>query len=309
MDANSIDGQVHEHGRFATVHCGGLDVGPDCGSEGRRMSDITLSRFAFDEDRGLTKVVYKGREAAIGQEFGRLLRYAHKGGKLVDLISKEWADRFREGTDYEVLKGEDLQAFKKLTTSDVVSPHAPHLMILYTSGIHLVLLNTDKPVGQTLRYWLVDTVFPSLAATGYYALPGVENQLMHQLAYMVRQFQILLNKFRNGRLQASGATQAEFRRDWTQLHLAHTGLHRWEIEKLAMARGLKGVSSMSWAEMIRQLIPVAAATEANQNDLERIGLPAQTAKEIATMEYKAYVKRILDAGIDPSAILAHGDAA
>jgi hypothetical protein len=35
----------------------------------------------------------------------------------------------------------------------------------------------------------------------------------------------------------------------------------------------------------------------------------QTAKEIATMEYKAYVQRILGAGIDPSAILARDEVA
>jgi hypothetical protein len=67
-----------------------------------------------------------------------------------------------------------------------------------------------------------------------------------------------------------------------------------------MAQGLKGWQSMSWAEMIRQLKPVAAATEANQNDLERIGLPAPKAQEIAITKYRASVESIIAARIAPA---------
>jgi hypothetical protein len=64
------------------------------------MSDITLFNFAFDNDRRLTKVIYKGREASIAQEFRRLLHYGNKGTKLVNSITDKWGERFQEGTDF-----------------------------------------------------------------------------------------------------------------------------------------------------------------------------------------------------------------
>jgi hypothetical protein len=76
------------------------------------MSDIMLFNFTFDANRKLTKVIYRGKEAVIATELGRLLGYTNNGSRLVQMITTgRWARRFREGIDYEMLKGQDLQDF------------------------------------------------------------------------------------------------------------------------------------------------------------------------------------------------------
>lgn len=49
--------------------------------EEQPMPDIQLFNYSFDNARCLTKVIYRGREAAIAAELGHLLRYAKNGGK------------------------------------------------------------------------------------------------------------------------------------------------------------------------------------------------------------------------------------
>jgi hypothetical protein len=76
------------------------------------MNQIQLFDFAYDAQRRLTKVIYRGRKAVVAMELGQLLRYAKNGGKLVEMITTRWAEGLREGIDYDVLKGLDLQDFK-----------------------------------------------------------------------------------------------------------------------------------------------------------------------------------------------------
>jgi prophage antirepressor-like protein len=134
------------------------------------MNQIQLFNFSYDTDHRLMKVIYRGREAVVATELGRLLGYTNNGSRLVQMItSGRRAERFREGIDYEMLKGQDLQDFWAiLSERERVYPQVSNLMILYTPGIHLVLLNTSKPVGTELHRWLVDEVFPALKETGSY---------------------------------------------------------------------------------------------------------------------------------------------
>ena len=75
---------------------------------------------------------------------------------------RTWTERFREGIDYEMLQGQDLQEFlEALSQGERVNTSISRLMILYPSGIQLVLLNTAKPIRKKLHHWLVDEVFAS----------------------------------------------------------------------------------------------------------------------------------------------------
>jgi hypothetical protein len=95
------------------------------------------------------------------------------------ITTGRWAKRFREGVDYEMLKGQDLHDFWDILSRwERVYPQVSNLMILYTSGIELVLLNTSKPIGTKLHHWLVDEVFPSLRATGTYTLDPSNRQAL-----------------------------------------------------------------------------------------------------------------------------------
>ena len=134
--------------------------------------------FAYEPHRWLTKVTYRGREAAIAVELGRLLRYGKKGSNLVEMITDRWTD-LREGKDYELLKGPDLRDFlAALSRGDRTTEKIRQLMILYTSGISLVLMHTEKPVGDKLRRWLADEVFPSLRERGKYTLDPSDHKAL-----------------------------------------------------------------------------------------------------------------------------------
>ena len=119
-----------------------------------QIQDIQVVNV-FYRGKGLTKVIYKGREACIAQELGQFLGYTKDGQTLTTMIGGRWNSRFSKGRDYEVLKGQDLQDFRDLTHCEKVSPH---LMILYRSGVDLVLLNSRKPIkmnyiaGSSMRF-------------------------------------------------------------------------------------------------------------------------------------------------------------
>ena len=67
----------------------------------RKCNDIKVSNFFF-HGKGLTKVIYKGREACVAQELGRLLEYTKDGGTLTTMIGGRWKSKFINGRDYEV---------------------------------------------------------------------------------------------------------------------------------------------------------------------------------------------------------------
>jgi hypothetical protein len=195
------------------------------------INAIQVLNLEYDTGRYLTKVIYKGREAAIAQEFGCLLRYAKRGSKLVDSITspEKWANRFREGVDYEILKGQDLQDFKDASPtagegSWVIHPSTSQLMILYASGVHLVLLNTEKPVGTKLHRWLVDEVFPSLRATGTYTLNPSDRKALPVPALFTEEIRTALSKIKSSFVvaQKEHPTRRDFAIEWDETHKAHT---------------------------------------------------------------------------------------
>ena len=79
------------------------------------------------DGKSLARVIYKGRDAIITQQFGDMLGYSDHGGRLVFSITHEWADEFEEGKDYEILRGQDLAALKALATN-LVDGHIPVLL-------------------------------------------------------------------------------------------------------------------------------------------------------------------------------------
>ncbi len=85
---------------------------------------------------------------------GRFLGYSNNGSVLVDLIDGKWRREFIHGKDCHILKGQDLQDFKELTTPVVVSSRTPHLLLLYGFGVALTLLKTEKPIGIRVRRFL-----------------------------------------------------------------------------------------------------------------------------------------------------------
>jgi len=128
-----------------------------------------LAAFTHDfEGSPLVTLNYDGRPAWPARHIGTRLGYSHGGKRLPNKILGEWKDDFIEGKDYAILAGEELAAFKKLTgASGVVSPNANSgLLILFESGLWMVLVKTGRPVGQRLRRFLVEQVLPQIGRTG-----------------------------------------------------------------------------------------------------------------------------------------------
>jgi prophage antirepressor-like protein len=226
-----------------------------------QMRGIQVLTFAYDTNHRLTKVIYRGREAVVTTELGRFLGYTNNGSRLVQMISTgRWSRRFREGVDYEMLKGQDLQDFLEiLSHGERVNPRFSQLMILYTTGIHLVLLNTSKPIGAKLHQWLVDEVFPSLRATGSYHLPSLGHKALPPPALFNKEVRIALSKVRNGRIasQRAQALPRDFAMDWNETHKAHTapmfngdGKTSQQIKAIARQRGMKVSTHMSARQLL-----------------------------------------------------------
>jgi prophage antirepressor-like protein len=277
------------------------------------MNQIQLFDFAYDAHRRLTKVIYRGREAVVATEFGRLLGYAKKGSKLVDMISMRWANRFREGVDYDLLKGRDLQDFKQLSPSGVVAPSTAQLMILYTSGIDLVLLNTEKRVGNDLRHWLTDKVFPSLRTTGMYTLDASDRKALPVPALFTEEIRTALSKIKSSFVlsQTDHPTPLDFAIEWDETHKAHTapmfsgvGKTSKQIKAIAQQRGVKVLSNTSARKLMYDMVDFRHTniSESAEIDLERIGLPHEQARQIAITQGQPYFKALVDAGVDQASL-------
>jgi prophage antirepressor-like protein len=280
-----------------------------------QIHHIQVVNFAYDTRHQLTKVIYRGREAVIATELGRFLGYTNNGSRLVQMITiGRWADRFREGVDYEMLKGQDLQEFlEALSHGERVHPTFSHLMILYISGIHLVLLNTSKPVGTNLHRWLVDEVFPSLKATGSYHLHPLDQKALPPTALFVTEIRTALSKIRNAHIagQKEHAQPRDFAMDWDATHRAHTapmfngfGKTSQQIKAVARQRGLKVPAHKSARQLLFEMEDFrhANVSESAEIDLERIGVARERARRIAITQGQPYFKALVEAGVDQASL-------
>lgn len=107
----------------------------------------TLAHRTLDfEGQPVTAVMFRGRWCWRGAEVGAAIGY-EEGRYLTEKIRGEWAEDFREGTDYEVLRGPSLKAFRELYgETPETSKFAGRLVVLYESGIDraLLLSRTEK---------------------------------------------------------------------------------------------------------------------------------------------------------------------
>jgi prophage antirepressor-like protein len=116
------------------------------------------------EGKRVTAYVFRGRLTWIAINVGDALGYDNGGKDLPDVIRKAWSDEFVEGVDFAVLTGEELKEFKAvmgLTERHSVS-RAPALMVLYETGLDLVCLRTERPLGKKLRRMIAEEVLPKL---------------------------------------------------------------------------------------------------------------------------------------------------
>lgn len=137
-----------------------------------RALDRLFRRVEF-HDRVVTVVGFRGRATFRAAEVGEAIGYS-EGRILVDKIRGDWRDEFREGKDYDVLRGAGLREFKRLSSLALESgpDRSPELLVLYPSGVDRALILARTPLGRELRDLLVDHVLPQLRESGTATLPG-----------------------------------------------------------------------------------------------------------------------------------------
>ena len=124
------------------------------------MTSAAIQVFEF-EGRALRAYVFRGRPCWIAQDVGAALAYSRVGfGNAL----REWGDELIDGKDCETLRGSDLREFRATAGADTetVSAKTTQLTVLYESGIDLVCLKTEKPLGRKLRRFMADEVMPRL---------------------------------------------------------------------------------------------------------------------------------------------------
>ena len=123
------------------------------------------------EGKPLITLAHDGHPAWVARQVGTALGYANNGKRLVNKITTDWAEEFIPERDYTVLSGSALAAFKAAAKGGPVpvsSRANRSLIVLFESGLHLVLAKTTKPVGERLRRFLVDEVLPQIVRDGRY---------------------------------------------------------------------------------------------------------------------------------------------
>ena len=125
---------------------------------------MELIKSTFD-NRTITTLTYRGKPAWIANEVGDALGYAAR--KLVNRITSDWIDEMIDGHDFCIVKGSELRDLKKVVP-EYGTTYAPSMMLLFESGINMVIAKTNKPAGKRFRRFLVDEVMPQLTRTGSY---------------------------------------------------------------------------------------------------------------------------------------------
>ncbi|MGL5068373.1 MAG: BRO family protein [Sarcina sp.] len=114
-------------------------------------------------------VIYNGKPCWAGIEIAKFLGYEETSHAISNCLAIE---KFREGIEYEVLRGENLKQFKNIMGDEITKSvkYAPKLVIFYEPGLYGFLQYTEKPLGVTFRTWIREEVVPQIRVTGAYVL-------------------------------------------------------------------------------------------------------------------------------------------
>jgi len=125
-----------------------------------------LFRETF-ENHPITFVNFRGEPVVVARELGAALGYADPS-KIGEKIRGDWSADFIEGTDYRLLDGADLAAFKAEWSDTPESGVSTldrtrrALLVLTESGWWMVAQKTEKALGVKLRRFLATEVLPKL---------------------------------------------------------------------------------------------------------------------------------------------------
>ena len=244
-------------------------------NEGEKMQEIVSQVFhGVFEDKPIATFTYgeDQRPCWIASDIGVILGYSGDGRRLVNNISKEWANEFKEGKHYTVLKGKKLKSFKEfigLNTNSVFGKRTSQIMLLFEPGIYHVCQKTDKPVGVDLRDFLTDKVLPKLARgqniivnekdierDDVYVIP--KSNLSLEVVDIIRdqvKLRMLAEKERDGAIILVGEQKekiAEMKEDMKEFRAREGGITIEEFARVVWIGGVKYNRDQMYA-LLREL--------------------------------------------------------
>lgn len=126
-------------------------------------SDTALLLRETFENHPITFVTFRGEPVVVARELGAALGYADPS-KIGEKIRGDWSGDFIEGTDYRLLDGADLAAFKAEwpdtpeSGASTLDRTRRALLVLTESGWWMVAQKTEKALGVKLRRFLVEVL-------------------------------------------------------------------------------------------------------------------------------------------------------
>lgn len=139
----------------------------------KKLEPNSLSLAFRVAGKDLQVHINDGRPCVISQDLGRTLGYADSGFRNT---IKSWDSELIKGKDYEILSGDKLLKFIG-STKNGLPTSLTRLKIFYESGIDIICIKSDKPIGKELRRLWADEVAPKLRRgepllpKGYAAVP------------------------------------------------------------------------------------------------------------------------------------------
>lgn len=127
------------------------------------MNEMIVGKF---NGENFYNYIWNNRPCWIAIDIAELLEYQHKSMAIKDCLKRE---KFIEGKEYGVLKGEDLKLFKEVFAESLEHvKYSPSLIILYEEGLYGFLAASTMPKGIEFRIWLRNDVLPTMREKGYY---------------------------------------------------------------------------------------------------------------------------------------------
>lgn len=121
-----------------------------------------IQRF-YDDRFNVSNITYNGEPVWLARDVGAQMGYHDRGRRFVSNVSGKWASKLIDGKDVIRVEGEDAQSIMHAFAIPAAGIAKTRSAILLTrSGVEMCCLLTRKPIGDILRRWLVDVVFPAL---------------------------------------------------------------------------------------------------------------------------------------------------
>jgi prophage antirepressor-like protein len=196
-----------------------------------------------------------------------------------------------EGVDYVIIsKKEHPKFINDVCMLNIVTSKTHSVMLLFESGLNLLILNSRKEVGKLMRRWLVDEVLPQIKSTGKYESKQsakleikrveelkdtteqkTETKLVHKKIWdKDRKFYDIINHERKNHLMVHGRTVAQLKEQYSEKKGGKEILRKYEPE-CAVAMAYNDYLIEKYNCSLEQLSNVPEIIKKLYNEFDKLG--------------------------------------